>query len=70
MLDTTASSRSAYGRDASAASVARRSFAAATIFIALVIFWVDLTELIRILRALRDAIYSSLCRHPELVSGS
>jgi hypothetical protein len=29
-----------------------------------------LTELIRILRALRDAIYSSLCRHPELVSGS
>jgi hypothetical protein len=34
----------------------RRSFAAATIFIALVIFWVDLTELIRILRALRDAI--------------
>jgi hypothetical protein len=37
-----------------------RSLAAATIFIALVIFWVDLTELIRILRALRLAIWFPL----------
>jgi len=37
---------------------ARRSFAAATIFIALVIFCVDLTEPIRILRALSEAIGS------------
>src|SRR3569623_3038957 len=55
-LATTASIRCAYGRPASAASCARRSFAAATIFIALVIFWVDLTDPILLFRALRLAI--------------
>ena len=43
----------AYGRARSAASCARRSFAAATIFIALVICWVERTVPIRFLRALR-----------------
>src|SRR3569623_3220795 len=56
LVATTASIRCAYGRPASAASCARRSFAAATIFIALVIFWVDLTDPILIFRALRLAI--------------
>src|SRR6185436_2350989 len=60
MLETTAAMRSAKGRAASAAVCARRSFAAATIFIALVIFWVDLTEVIRVLSALSEAIYFPL----------
>src|SRR5690606_36075586 len=47
--------RSAKGRAASACSWARRSFAAATIFMAEVIFCVDLTLLIRFRRSLRLA---------------
>src|SRR5262249_55275152 len=47
------SMRSAYGRAASACSCARRSFAAATIFMADVIFCVDLTLLILMRRSLR-----------------
>jgi len=38
----------AYGRAAVAASCARRSLAAATIFIARVIFWVFLTDVMRL----------------------
>ena len=45
--------RSEKGRAASAASWARRSFAAATICMALVIFWVALTEAMRLRRSLR-----------------
>src|SRR6218665_3241729 len=48
--------RCAWGRAASAASWARRSLAAATICMALVIFWVDLTESIRFLRSFSDGI--------------
>ena len=46
---------SAYGRAATAASCARRSFAAETIFMALVICWVLRIELIRLRIALRVA---------------
>jgi hypothetical protein len=45
--------RSAYGLEASACSWARRSLAAATIFIAEVIFCVDLTLVMRVLSSLR-----------------
>jgi hypothetical protein len=48
------------GRAASAADCALRNFAAATICLALVIFWVDLTELIRPLSSLRLAIANYL----------
>ena len=47
---------------ASAFCCARRSLAAATIFIALVIFCVDLTEPMRILRALRTPFTRTSCR--------
>ena len=47
-----------------------RSFAAATICLALVIFWVDLTELIRPLSSLSDATLHSPSRHPGLDPGS
>ena len=52
----TALMRCEYGRAASAASCARRSFAAATIFIALVIFCVALTEAMRFFSSLREGI--------------
>jgi hypothetical protein len=51
----TCAMRSAYGRAASAAACALRSLAAATICLALVIFWVDLTELIRPLSSFSEA---------------
>ena len=55
---TTLAMREAYGRAASAAACALRSLAAATICLALVIFWVDLTELIRPLSSLSEATLS------------
>jgi hypothetical protein len=45
-----------YGRDASAFSCARRNLAAATIFMAEVIFCVDLTLLIRFFKSFKLAI--------------
>ena len=56
MLLSIASIPSAYGRAASAASCARRSFAAATICMARVILRVDTTLLIRVRSAFRVAI--------------
>ena len=50
---------SAYGRDSTAASCARRSLAAATIFIALVICCVLRTEAMRFLMSLREGTYLS-----------
>src|SRR5690348_8751718 len=55
-LATTSVMRVEYGRAAVAFCWARRSFDAATMFSALVIFCVDLTEPMRSLRALSDAI--------------
>jgi hypothetical protein len=52
--------RSAYGLAASACCCARRSFDAATIFMAEVIFCVDLTLLMRVRSAFRLGIGSSL----------
>src|SRR6185437_161612 len=56
MLPSTRSMRSANGRAASAAACARRSFDAATICIALVIFCVALVEAMRTRMSLSDAI--------------
>src|SRR5271157_489323 len=61
---STDSTRSAYGRAASTALCARRSFETATICIALVIFCVDLTEAIRFLRSFRDGIADHLRARP------
>ena len=59
--------RSAYGREASACCCARRSFDAATIFMAEVIFWVDFTLLMRVRRAFRLGILPlQACRAPRL----
>src|SRR5690606_1509289 len=55
ILAITAAMRSEEGRAASAASWARRSFAAATICIALVIFCVALTEAMRLRRSFSEA---------------
>src|SRR5687768_1685703 len=55
MLASTAAMRCEYGRAASAASCARRSFAAATICMALVIFCVALTEAMRLRRSFSEA---------------
>src|ERR1700720_2625518 len=55
-LAKTLSMRSAYGRADSAAVCARRSFAAATICMALVIFCVALTEAIRLRRSFNEGI--------------
>ena len=54
--------RSEYGRDASAASCALRSFAAATICMALVIFCVFFTLPIRFFSSLREAMRLPLSR--------
>src|SRR2546425_8524432 len=59
-------SLAAYGRARSAASCARRSFAAATIFIAFVICCVERTVAIRFLRALRLGTGLGLEELPEL----
>ena len=56
MLPSTVSMRSANGRAASAAACARRSFDAATICMALVIFCVALVAAIRTRMSLREAI--------------
>ena len=55
MLPSTRSMRSANGRAASAAACARRSFEAATICIALVIFCVALVAAMRTRMSLREA---------------
>ena len=55
MLPSTLSMRSAKGRAASAADWARRSFDAATICIALVIFCVALVEAMRTRMSLSEA---------------
>src|SRR3954466_13430394 len=65
MLPSTFSMRSAYGRAASAAAWARRSFDAATICMALVIFCVALVEARRTRMSLRLAIGLS-SRHSAL----
>src|SRR5450432_726854 len=52
----------AYGRAATMASWARRNRAADTSFMARVIFWVDLTEAIRVRMALSDAMWDPLRR--------
>src|SRR5581483_11584578 len=54
ILPSTTSMRSAYGRDASAAACARRSFEAATICMALVIFCVALVAAMRLRRSLSE----------------
>src|SRR3954453_16114429 len=59
MLPSTVSMRCANGRAASAACCARRSFDAATICIALVIFCVALVEAMRTRMSLSDAILRS-----------
>src|SRR5712691_6303172 len=59
MLPSTFSMRSAYGRAASAAFCARRSFEAATICMALVIFCVALVDAMRTRMSLSEAILSS-----------
>src|SRR3954454_14776413 len=65
MLEITASIFSAKGRAASAALCARRSFDAATICMALVIFCVALVEAMRTRMSLRDAIlYLTLTIRP------
>ena len=56
ILDTTLSIREVYGLDANACSWALRNLAAATIFIADVIFCVDLTEPILFLRSFKEGI--------------
>src|SRR5215468_60636 len=55
-LASSRSMRSAYGRAATAASCARRSLAAATICMALVILRVAFTEAMRLRMSLREAI--------------
>src|SRR4051812_717965 len=69
MSDTDAASarsmrsmRSAYGRAASACACARRSFDAATIFMAEVIFCVDFTLLMRVRSAFRLGMALHLAR--------
>src|SRR3954465_10791269 len=59
-LASTASMRCENGRAATAASWARRSFAAATICMALVIFCVAFTEAMRLRRSLSDGMPYSL----------
>src|SRR3981189_1004387 len=59
MLEITASIFSAYGRAASAAICARRSFDAGTICMALVIFCVALVEAMRTRMSFSEAILSS-----------
>src|SRR3569833_593514 len=56
MVELTAAERSAEGRAASAAVCARRSFEAATICMALVIFCVALVEAMRTRMSLSEAI--------------
>src|SRR3954454_989679 len=67
MLEITASIFSAKGRAASAAFCARRSFEAATICMALVIFCVALVEAMRTRMSFSEAIVSSP-RRPDLRS--
>src|SRR3954462_3905266 len=66
--ETTSVIRAEYGRAAVAFCWARRNFAAATMFSALVIFCVDLTEPMRSLRALRLAILSFVYRRRPVSS--
>src|ERR1700752_4856383 len=66
ILPSTRSIRSANGRAASAAACARRSFDAATICLALVIFCVALVAAMRTRMSLREAIGSSVCPLPRL----
>src|ERR1700722_4816122 len=60
MLLGTSSSRSSYGRAASATACARRSFDAATICMALVIFCVALVAAMRLRRSLSEGIRGSI----------
>src|SRR3954454_5207490 len=70
MLEITASIFSAKGRAASAAVCARRSFDAATICIALVIFCVALVEAMRTRMSFSDAMCSVLyVRHARACPG-
>src|SRR3984893_855699 len=69
-LAKTLSMRSAYGRADSAAVCARRSFAAATICMALVIFCVALTEAIRLRRSFSEGMVSPLHLFPGAANSS
>src|SRR5687768_18092655 len=69
-LAMTAPRRWAYGRAASAEACALRSLAAATICLALVIFWVDLTELIRPLSSVSQATLTFLLFRHSRGSGN
>src|SRR5262245_45400641 len=69
-LASTVSMRVAEGRAASAAACARRSFAAATICMALVIFCVALTEAMRLRRSFSEGMGYSRKGVGEFVDGS
>src|SRR5215472_17304318 len=65
MLPRTVSMRAAYGRAASAAACARRSFEAATICMALVIFCVALVAAMRLRRSFSEGMDGG-CQMPDV----